>query len=158
MSVIVDVLVEDEGWEALGDVEDACERAVAAAVALHPVEGEAVLALLLADDATLADLNTRFRGKRKPTNVLSFPAAPEDTPPGQPRLLGDVALARETVLAEAREQGKLAIDHMIHLVVHGTLHILGYDHEDEADAAIMEGLEVRALAALGIADPYRDAA
>jgi probable rRNA maturation factor len=114
----------------------------------------AELSLVLADDATVRDLNARWRGKDAPTNVLAFAS---DEPPvaGKPVLLGDVVLAFETVAAEAKAQGKSLADHLRHLVIHGVLHLLGYDHAATAPAKRMESLETRILASLGIADPYR---
>jgi probable rRNA maturation factor len=106
------------------------------------------LTVALADDRRVRTLNARDRSKDKPTNVLSYPSGERD-------FLGDVVLARQTVWREAKSQGKTAADHLTHLVVHGTLHLLGYDHEtSEADAERMEALERRILAKLGIADPY----
>jgi probable rRNA maturation factor len=114
----------------------------------------AELSLVLADDATVRALNARWRGKDKATNVLAFAS---DEPPvcGAPVLLGDVVLAFETVAREAREQGKNLADHLSHLIVHGVLHLLGYDHLRAAPARRMEALEKRILASLGIGDPYR---
>jgi probable rRNA maturation factor len=106
------------------------------------------LTIALADDKRVRALNARDRGKDKPTNVLSYPS-------GERAFLGDVVLARQTVWREAKSQGKTPADHVAHLVVHGTLHLMGYDHETgEADAERMEALERRILARLGIADPY----
>src|SRR4029077_615966 len=106
------------------------------------------LTIALADDRRVRALNARDRRKNKPTNVLSYPS-------GERGFLGDVVLARQTVWREARSQGKTAADHVAHLVVHGTLHLLGYDHEtSDADAERMEALERRILKRLGIADPY----
>jgi probable rRNA maturation factor len=106
------------------------------------------LTIALADDRRVRALNARDRKKDKATNVLSYPS-------GDREFLGDVVLARQTVWREARSQGKTAADHVSHLVVHGTLHLMGYDHEtSEADAERMEALERRILAKLGIADPY----
>jgi probable rRNA maturation factor len=116
--------------------------------------GRAELSLMLADDATVRTLNARWRGKDAPTNVLAF--ASEETPSlGRPLLLGDVVLAYETVAAEAAVQGKSLADHLRHLVIHGVLHLLGYDHLAAAPARRMEALETRILASLGVADPYR---
>ena len=127
-------------------------------VSLSGVSPEDVeITLLLTDDAGIRALNRDFRGRDKPTNVLSFPSPAQPGAPG-PRHLGDIALACETLALEANEEGKSLQDHATHLIVHGTLHLLGYDHELEAQAEIMEALEVKALAALGIADPYRDMA
>lgn len=114
----------------------------------------AELSLVLADDATVRDLNGRWRGKDAPTNVLAF-ASDEAPEAGKPVLLGDVVLAFETVAAEAKSQGKSLADHLRHLVIHGVLHLLGYDHVATAPARRMEALEVRVLASLGVADPYR---
>ena len=121
------------------------------------------------DDARIAALNADFRGKPQPTNVLSWPSEergaevageepdlPEAGEPDDPCELGDIAIAWETCAREAEEQGKPMVDHVTHLVVHGLLHCLGYDHVDEADAALMEGLEVEILASLGLSDPYSD--
>jgi probable rRNA maturation factor len=111
----------------------------------------------LADDIVQRQLNRDWRGIDHPTNVLAFPAwtpgAP--IPPAAPLLLGDVVLAFETVVREAEEQGKPLADHLSHLIVHGVLHLLGFDHAGEAEAAIMESLETSILARLGVPDPYR---
>lgn len=119
-----------------------------------PVE----VSLRLADDAEVAALNGDYRGRDGATNVLSFPAVtPDDLdghPDGAPVLLGDIVLAQGVVADEARQQGKSAADHFCHLVVHGMLHLLGYDHVEARDAEIMERLETTLLAGLGIADPY----
>lgn len=114
----------------------------------------AELSVVLADDATVRELNAHWRGKDAPTNVLAFAS---DEPPvaGKPVLLGDVVLAFETVRAEAKAQGKSLADHLRHLVIHGVLHLLGYDHVAAAPARRMEALETRILASLGVADPYR---
>lgn len=134
---------------------DRIARAALAAAAL-PVTGAddgAELSIVLGDDAMVRTLNRRWRGRDAPTNVLSF--ASGDAPGhGQPLLLGDVVLAYETVAREAATQGKTLADHLAHLVVHGTLHLLGYVHESDADAARMEALERRILAENGVADPY----
>ena len=110
--------------------------------------------MVLSDDSAVRALNRDHRGKDAPTNVLSFP--PALVPPAGARPLGDVILAYETVRREALEQGKAAADHLRHLVVHGVLHLSGYDHETEAEAEEMEQLEREILAGLGIADPYAD--
>ncbi|WP_421994768.1 rRNA maturation RNase YbeY [Reyranella sp.] len=109
---------------------------------------ERSLTVALADDRRVRTLNARDRRKDKPTNVLSYPS-------GERAFLGDIVLARQTVWREAKSQGKTPADHVAHLVVHGTLHLMGYDHEtSDADAERMEALERRILAKLGIADPY----
>lgn len=125
--------------------------------------GGTELAIELADDRRIADLNARFRGKRGPTNVLSFPAFEaadletalrRSSATAQPLPLGDVILAFETVEREAAAQGKPLVHHLVHLVIHGALHCLGYDHRDAPEAEIMEALERHCLARLGIPDPY----
>ncbi len=118
--------------------------------------GAAELSVLLADDSFVQSLNRKFRGKDKPTNVLSFPHAPVPTDAlyDEPSSLGDIALAYETVKAEAKTQSKSFDDHLAHLVVHGVLHLLGYDHVDEGDAEKMEARERDLLKLFGIEDPY----
>ena len=158
----VDVIVDDPRWVDAVDetLEDTLPTVVMAAIAGGgPPAGPAALSLLLADDARLKDLNGRYRGKDAPTNVLSFALAADDTDgpgpvPGEPIALGDVAIAYETVVEEARTEGKSLRDHLYHLVVHGTLHLLGHDHIDDTGTAAMERLEAGILATLGIADPY----
>lgn len=155
----------DPGWpQVLPAAEDLARRAAAAAsgaAAGALAARDAEISLVLADDATLRRHNRDYRGIDKPTNVLAFAAAeaPGETggPPEDaegPLLLGDVLLARETLIREAGEQGKRPADHLCHLVVHGVLHLLGHDHLSEDEAQIMERLEVAALGRLGIADPY----
>jgi probable rRNA maturation factor len=143
------VIVLDEGWDkALPDAARLARRAARAAFSGARRGGRRSLNVALADDKGVRFLNARDRKKDKPTNVLSYPSEQRD-------FLGDIVLARQTVWREAREQGKLPADHFTHLVVHGTLHLLGYDHETaEADAERMEALERRVLATLGIRDPY----
>jgi probable rRNA maturation factor len=157
---IVDIAVEDASWtESVADLEPLVIRAVEAGLAVAPLKagGAVEVSVLLADDATVQDLNKTWRGKDKPTNVLSFPAAPQPIPPGSPTPLGDVVLAYETMVRESGEQGKPLRNHLAHLLVHGTLHLTGQDHElGQAEAEAMEALEVAALATLGIPDPYAD--
>lgn len=167
MEPLVDVVIEDERWEAAG-LQIVAERAVQAALAgLDLPEEGLTLCVMGCDDARIAVLNGSFRGKAKPTNVLSWPSwdltaereggAPEPPEIGTdaaPESLGDMALAWETCLREAALAGKPLADHVTHLIVHGTLHLLGYDHIREGDAAVMEALEVRILATLGLSDPY----
>jgi len=153
---MIDVEIEDQAWSsALPDVEALVERAAEAALdTLSQAEQGGAVTILLTDDDSVADLNTRFRGKPTSTNVLSFPAAHSAYPH-----LGDVALAYGVCAAEADTQGKRLADHLTHLVVHGVLHLLGYDHEAEADAEVMEQMECEILRRFGVADPYaqRDA-
>jgi probable rRNA maturation factor len=119
-----------------------------------PVE----LGIVLGDDASQRRLNRGYRRRDAPTNVLAFPAWEPGTPlpPGAPLLLGDIVLALETVTREAAEQEKSVADHLRHLTVHGVLHLFGYDHITEAEAALMESLERSILTELGVPDPYRD--
>jgi probable rRNA maturation factor len=130
---------------------EAAARAAFAGAPHRPARAE--ISLVLADDATVRALNKRWRGKDTATNVLSFASGDPPTPP-HPTLLGDVVLAYETVAREAAEQGKDLADHLAHLVAHGVLHLLGFDHEKDREARRMEALERRVLAGLGVADPY----
>jgi probable rRNA maturation factor len=152
------VSVEDEAWHGagLGDLDALvlrCIRAAARVVEI-PVDSVSELSATFADNAAVQALNGEWRGKDKPTNVLSFPMldlVPGDRPGP---MLGDVILARETVAAEAVAEGKSLHDHLCHLIVHGFMHCLGFDHVDPEDADEMEGLEIDILSDLGIADPY----
>lgn len=130
--------------------EDLLSKALAAAAAEEGVTG--VVSVLLGDDAAIAAMNAQFRGKTGATNVLSFP--PAHAGAGGDRFLGDIALAAETIVEEAEFQGKRFEHHAAHLVVHGFLHLLGYDHMQPADAEKMEARERAILAAIGIEDPY----
>ena len=142
---MIDIEIEDEDWTAaLPEAEALILPAAAAAL-----EARGGVTILLTDDDTVADLNERFRGKPGPTNVLSFPA-----PPNPEDHLGDIALAYGVCAREASEQGKPLAHHLQHLVAHGVLHLLGYDHLTEAEAEEMEALERRVLAGLGVPDPY----
>ncbi|MBK8770198.1 MAG: rRNA maturation RNase YbeY [Rhizobiales bacterium] len=144
--------IEHEAWEALPGLAALAERAVAAALEDRGETG--AVTLLFTSDAEMQVLNRDWRGKDKPTNVLSFPAPAMPVPEGEATPLGDIALACETVSREAAEQGKPLADHTTHLIVHGTLHLLGYDHETDGEAEDMENEERKILARLGIADPY----
>ena len=154
----IDVAIEDSRWESVApDLEAFVIRAVEAGLSVAPdsPRGALEVSVLLADDATVQDLNRTWRGKDKPTNVLSFPAAEQPLQPGMARPLGDVVLAYDTMLRESAEQSKPLSDHLAHLLVHGTLHLLGQDHETgEAEADAMEALEIAALRTLGVPDPY----
>lgn len=154
----LDIMIEAGAWDRLPDAEALAQKAAEAALAVTYEAGGAFEAsVMLTDDAQIRELNRTWRAKDKPTNVLSFPA-PEQPGATGPRHLGDIALAYETLVRESEEESKELAHHFAHLIVHGVLHLLGYDHEVEAEAEIMEGLEVKALATLGIADPYRDMA
>lgn len=154
----IDVAIACSGWRAaVPEAEALCRRAARAALAADGrAPGE--IAVLLTDDGAVRALNARWRGRDAPTNVLSFPGPKPVGSAGDcpPRHLGDIVLACETVLREADEQGKRPADHLAHLVVHGVLHLLGHDHESDAEATAMEALEAAVLAALGVADPYVD--
>jgi len=154
----LDIMTAEGNWETIPDVEALARKAAQAALTVtYEAEGEFEASVMLTDDAHIRELNRTWRGKDKPTNVLSFPA-PEQPGAAGPRHLGDIALAYETLVRESEEESKELAHHFAHLIVHGVLHLLGYDHETEAEAEIMEALEVKALATLGIADPYRDMA
>ena len=156
----IDVAVEDDRWETVvPDLEDFVIRAVTAGLAIAPdAPADAVeISILLTTDAAVQALNKTWRGKDKPTNVLSFPAPPQPPHVGMARPLGDVVLAYDTMLRESAEQSKPLSHHLAHLLVHGTLHLLGQDHETgDADAEAMEALEIAALGTLGVPDPYAD--
>jgi probable rRNA maturation factor len=156
MKVALDISIPSLLWRGLPRARALARETIAAAVAesgLAKGQG-AEISLCLADDARLRALNLRWRGVDKPTNVLSFPAADAGRGP-RPRLqLGDVALAYETLSREASELGVPLADHYRHLVAHGFLHLLGYDHETAREAERMEALETRIMARLGAADPY----
>lgn len=167
MRPLVDTMIEDARWRAvsLPVLADRAARGVLADLGL-PGQGFEI-SLLGCDDARIAALNTDFRGKPQPTNVLSWPSderaadqdgdAPDPVEPGSvemPEELGDIAIAWETCTREAAEQGKPVEDHVMHLLVHGVLHLLGYDHVRERDAALMESTETRILARMGVANPY----
>lgn len=155
-------------WQEGVDWADLGRRAVDAAIAQTPHAGLATaapmveIAVRLTDDAEVQGLNRDYRGKDRPTNVLSFPqydsadfvmlANSDD----EEILVGDIVLARETCEREAGERRISVADHAAHLIVHGTLHLLGYDHQDDASGDAMEALETKALATLGLADPYAD--
>jgi probable rRNA maturation factor len=146
---MIEVQVEDAGWRAvLPTAETLAEAAAEASLAVLP-SARGDLVILLTNDSEVKDLNARFRGKDQPTNVLSFPAG--DNPHGH---LGDVALALGVCAAEAAAQGKPLADHLQHLVAHGVLHLVGYDHQDDGEAEAMEALEREILATLGVPDPY----
>ena len=148
-----DTIVAAGDWP--GHLPELAARAANAALeasGLDPDDHE--VAILATDDAAVADLNRRFRGKPAPTNVLSFPAAEIAVGETPPEEIGDVALAWETCSREAETQGKTLDDHASHLIVHAVLHCLGHDHAEEEQASLMERLEAHILEGLGIADPY----
>ena len=153
----IDFLTEDDAWRALPEREALARRAARAVFeVLERPEPPSELSIVFTGDSAVADLNRHWRGKAGPTNVLSFPAAGA-AGGGQPGTLGDIVLAAGVVAAEAGDQGKPLANHTAHLVVHGLLHLLGYDHAEDATAEAMEGLEVQAMARLGLPDPYEEA-
>ena len=158
-SLEIAVIARDPLWrDAEPRFEDLARRAAEAVLhhdaACRGLAGQVEASIVLADDALVRDLNRTYRRRDRATNVLSF--ANDGRPDGVtgPRLLGDVILARETVVREARDQGKPVAEHMCHLVVHGMLHLLGFDHDGAPQTEGMEALEVAILAGLGIANPY----
>ena len=158
------IAVEGGDWPPESLLETLAARAIAAAIAALPPQGQGIgradtgrgseLSIRFTDDAAMQALNARWRGKDKPTNVLSFPSAPAGPAPSGPDaqtpvMLGDIALAAETVAREA-ERAELPLeDHMAHLIIHGFFHLLGYDHEVESQAEEMEALERAALSRMG---------
>lgn len=157
----VDIAIQDPAWEKIEDVRALIERTVATAVRYadmpHLTQGRSLdLCIILANNDLVHVLNREYRGKDKPTNVLTFAALDDGTTPdhGGSIGLGDVFLAIETLKDEAKDQNKPFNDHLMHLCVHGTLHLLGYDHLDEGDANIMETLEIKILQSLGVQNPY----
>lgn len=155
LRLMVDVVYEHGDWADFEPISEAVSD-VAAEIAQRIDLGSAACSacLALSSDADVARLNGLYRGKRKPTNVLSFPAPAAGSAAVEGGFLGDVVLARETVLAEADAAGIPPRHHLMHLVAHGLLHLAGYDHETSEEASEMEALEVEILAALGVADPY----
>ncbi|WP_375175947.1 rRNA maturation RNase YbeY [Pseudooceanicola sp.] len=160
----VDIIYEDDRWQSAG-LEPLAEAATAAALSHLGLDAEEwEVSLLACDDARIATLNAEFRGKPVPTNVLSWPSEERgaETPGARPDLpepgfdpeLGDIAIAYDTCAREAAEGGKPLADYVTHLIVHAVLHLLGYDHENDPDAALMEGLETEILGKMGLPDPY----
>jgi probable rRNA maturation factor len=170
-TALVEAVCEDDRWNAdsLTTLAERAARATLAHLGLSPDLFE--IALLACDDARISALNAEFRAKPSPTNVLSWPAwdlsaeddggtpdMPEEGTSDDPESLGDIALAYDTCTREAREQGKSFEAHVTHLIVHSVLHLLGYDHIRDKDAALMEETELQILAQLGVANPYEDGA
>ncbi len=158
--ISTDCVIEDDRWDAAG-LEGLAARAVGAALTWHSIGGEVVV--MGCDDARIAALNADFRGKPRATNVLSWPSVEHQPhePGAVPDLpdedeLGDIAIAYDTCLAEAAAQDKPFADHVTHLLVHATLHLLGYDHDNDPDAECMEAAERAILSTLNIPDPYQE--
>lgn len=152
MSVSIDI--EDSRWTSLMGIEALVARSVA--IALPDDYKNHEVNVLLTTDEEIRILNKEWRGLDKPTNVLSFPTDPDAPQPTEEApVLGDLALAYETIAAEAHAQNKSMVHHTAHLIVHGCLHLLGYDHDEDSDAAVMEAREIALLKTLEIADPYQ---
>jgi probable rRNA maturation factor len=150
----IDIFVEAGDWPAEAELTRLVDRAVAAAFAETGTAGVSELSIVFSDNAHIQTLNAEWRDKDKPTNVLSFPAFPFPKGGKLPPMLGDIVLASETVAREAALEDKLLENHITHLVIHGLLHLLGHDHETDAEAEEMEAIERAALARLAIPDPY----
>jgi probable rRNA maturation factor len=150
--MIVTTEVEAGDWQSVADLKQRVQRAAKATL---PKTEKRSIHVLFTNDHEMRTINREWRGHDKPTNVLSFPSADQPVPKGEVAHLGDLVLAWETVNTEATTQGKTIADHLGHLIVHGLLHLLGFDHETEAEGDEMEALEIKILAGLGIADPYQ---
>jgi probable rRNA maturation factor len=157
---LLTLVMQCEAWVSLGDLERIVNRILNALNAHVPAAAGREVAVVLADDAELCALNERFRGQDKPTNVLSFPPAEDPFRYGaaQPAPLGDIVIAYETVMREAGEENKPSLHHFTHMIVHGLLHLAGFDHENSASADEMEALEREILASMNIPDPYNSVA
>ncbi len=157
MKLSLDISAPSGLWRGLPRARALARETIAACVAESGFAAPAGLevSLCLTDDAEVRRLNARWRGIDEPTNVLSFPAAPAERASDAP-MLGDIALAYETLAREAEELGASLADHYRHLVAHGFLHLIGYDHQTDEEAHRMEELETRILAKLGVADPYAE--
>jgi probable rRNA maturation factor len=154
-AVAIDILIEAGDWPAEEALETLARRAIGAAFAeTGTMQAATELSLVFTDDAHIRSLNAAWRNKDKATNVLSFPAFPAKRGSTLPPMLGDIILASQTIAREAALEGKPFDHHLSHLILHGLLHLLGYDHETEAEAEEMEAAERRALERLAIPDPY----
>lgn len=162
---LIDIAVQDPIWEKLGDIEgvihESAKRAIKTAILPREIENHNLeLTIALANDDLVQVLNREYRNKDKPTNVLSFASIDSDDFEQEiminPFNLGDIILSYQTIERECQEQGKFLMDHIKHLTVHGVLHLLGYDHENDDDATNMETLEIRILEQLNVQNPYTD--
>jgi probable rRNA maturation factor len=148
----IDIQVASLLWKAQPLAEQTVRAAIAAAAAaLSTADGE--VSILLTDDKAIRALNRDWRGIDKPTNVLSFPA-PDATPGATPKMLGDIVMAYETLAQECDDEGRVFLHHLAHLTVHGFLHLIGYDHQTDAQADEMEGLESKIMTRMNLPDPY----
>ncbi len=165
--MLTDTIIEDDRWTAVAFAELAETAGLAVLAYLGLPAHNFEIAVLACDDARIAELNADFRDRDNATNVLSWPseergvatdgdvpALPEQSFPGMPEELGDIAISYDTCAREAQAAGKPMADHVLHLMVHGTLHLLGYDHVRDKDATLMEGFETTILGKLGLSDPY----
>ena len=147
----LDISIDDREWRAVPNLRGLARTAV---LAVLP-DDDVSIGLLFTSDAKIAEINGQWRGKASPTNVLSFPvSAATPVPEGEPRPLGDIVMAYGVVSREAQEQKKPFAHHVTHLIVHGVLHLLGYDHENDDEAGAMEAREIMILSELGMGNPY----
>ncbi len=163
MTATVDLVIEDPRWADL-DLQALADKACNLALDKTGITGDWEICLLACDDARIADLNAEFREKPTATNVLSWPAqelapahpgaVPPAPEPGFDPALGDIAMAFETMQREAEDADLPLSDHIMHLLLHATLHLIGYDHETDEDAQLMESIEISSLATIGVANPY----
>jgi len=159
----IDIAIQDPSWNEVPDIETLVRTAVETSLKMAMIPDELAgkdmeISILLANDDLSHILNREYRGKDNPTNILTFANIDSDDKPEQEETitLGDIILSFETIQKEAREEDKFLRDHVLHLAVHGTLHLLGYNHDEEDDATIMETLEIRILEKLGSQNPYSD--
>ena len=155
MKFELEITIDDTRWSDIADLKEVATYAISSAYAESQcdLESDFVVSLLFCSDSRIQDLNREWRSQDKATNVLSFPA-PQDLVMGESLVLGDLAVSYETVLRESEIEEKKIVDHLSHLIIHGFLHLLGFDHETESDAEEMEWIERRSLAKIGIMDPY----
>jgi probable rRNA maturation factor len=148
----LDISIDDKNWKSVASLRKLTKTAIKATIS----DDDVSVSVLFTGDAEILEVNKQWRGKAYATNVLSFPVSPTTpVPDGEPRPLGDIILAYGVIAKEAAEQKKTIANHVAHLIVHGTLHLLGYDHEDDGEASIMEAREIQILTGLGIENPYR---
>ena len=148
----LEISIDDKGWKSVASLRTIARAAVKAALK----DDDVSVSVLFTGDSEIMEVNAQWRGKANATNVLSFPvSATTPVPDGEPRPIGDIVLAYGVIAREAEEQKKTVANHVAHLIVHGTLHLLGYDHEDDGEAAMMEAREIEILTGLGIENPYR---
>lgn len=156
--ITIDITIEDIEWGEEEVLYDIIEKALTATIQHCSLDDVVTseLSLLFTDDEHMAKINAQWRNKNKPTNVLSFPAFPIEAGQSPGSMLGDIVIARETVIREAKQEGKSFQDHLTHMIIHGVLHLLGYDHETHEEANQMEMLEREILQKLSIKDPYTE--